>query len=282
MLSRILTLTLFLSLSSARGEDPSPSFAPEFFAFENGVRFSTAEEQIRVLQELGYDSLGSAKPQNLPARLKLHRDAGLRISSLYVGGKIGADKNLQAINPAIPAAIKQLEGHDTIIELYVQGGSQNTDEEAVAFVRDVADLAEASGLRVVLYPHAGFYVATVGDAVRIAELSEKRNVGVMFNLCHFLKVEPESDLRATLEGARELLWRVSTCGADVTGTSWETLIQPLDLGSFDQVALLRMLREIGFSGDVGLQCYAVKGDPENNLARSIAAWRNHLARSLKE
>ncbi|MEM7013194.1 MAG: TIM barrel protein, partial [Verrucomicrobiota bacterium] len=234
-------------------------------------------KQIGVLKELGYDSLGSAKPHNLPARLKLHKDAGVRISSLYIGGPIG-----QPVNSTVSDAIRQLKGHDAIIELYVQRGGKNTDEEAVAFVREAADLAKESGLKVVLYPHAGFYVDTLGDAVRIAQLSERDNVGAMFNLCHFLKVEPKSDVRETLASAGDLLWRVSTCGADVDGTNWGTLIQPLDKGSYDQVALLKMLRELGFSGDIGLQCYAIKGDPKENLNRSIAAWKKYLAASLEE
>ena len=279
MLARILTLTLVLSISHGHGEDEvKMTFAPEFFVFENGVRFGTTDQQIQVLKELGYDSLGSAKPHHLPERLKLHRESGLRISSLYIGGPIG-----QPVHATLSESIRQLEGHDdTMIELYVQRGGNNTDEEAVAFVREIADLAKASGLRVVLYPHAGFYVDTIGDAVRIAKLSERDNVGVMFNLCHFLKVEPVSDLRATLEHAGDLLWRVSTCGADVDGTNWGSLIQTLGLGSFDQVAFLKILREIGFAGDVGLQCYAVKGDPKENLKRSIAAWHEHLASSRKD
>jgi sugar phosphate isomerase/epimerase len=122
-------------------------------------------------------------------------------------------------------------------------------------------------------------VDTLGDAARIARLSSCDNVGVMFNLCHFLKVEPQSDLRKTLESAEGLLWTVSTCGADSDGANWGTLIQPLDQGSFDQTAFLKTLREIGFSGDVGLQCYGVKGDPMDNLARSIGAWKKHLAES---
>lgn len=271
-------LALLLAATVA-AEDPKTTFAPKFFAFENGVRFGPTEEQIRVLKELGYDSLGSAKPHNLEARLALHKESGLPISSLYIGGKIGAGKSLEEINPAIPESIRQLRGHGAMIELFVQRGGQNTDEEAVAFVREVADLAQAADLRVVLYPHSGFYVDTLGDAVRIAKLAERDNVGVMFNLCHFLKVEPESDLRETLESAGDLLWRVSTCGADVDGTNWRTLIQPLDRGSFDQAKFLQLLRELEFDGEVGLQCYGVGGDPKENLRRSIEAWRKHLKAS---
>ena len=279
----VLALLGFAIVSSpSLRANPSKPFAPKFFAFENGVRFGSTEEQIEVLKSLGYDSLGSAKPHDLPARLKLHQEAGIPISSLYIGGKIDGTKDLAAINPGIPEAIRQLKGHDTIIELFVQRGGKNTDEEAVAFIQEVADLAQASGLKVVLYPHAGFYVDTVSDAVRLVNLAERDNVGVMFNLCHFLKVEPKSDLKATLESAGDRLWRVSTCGADIDGTGWNALIQPLDQGSFDQVAFLKLLREIGFTGEIGLQCYAVPGDPKQNLERSIAAFRKQLAASQAE
>lgn len=275
---RVLFLLVLFSVVSGFGAE---KFAPEFFVFENGVRFGPAEKQIEVLKELGFDSLGSAKPHNLPTRIKLHRETGLRISSLYIGGKIDGSKDAEAINPAIPESIRQLKGQDTIIELTVQRGPTNTDEAAVAFVREVADLAQESGLRVVLYPHAGFYVDTLSDAVRIAKLSQRDNVGAMFNLCHFLKVEPKADLRKTLEDAGDLLWRVSICGADRDGNSWSELIQTLDRGTFDQVAFLKLLREIEYSGDIGLQCYAIRGDPQKNLARSIEAWRKYLAASFR-
>ena len=161
-----------------------------------------------------------------------------------------------------------------MLELFVQGNKQsNNDDQAVAFVREIADQAKASGLRVVLYPHANFYIDRIGDAVRIARKSGRDNVGVMFNLCHFLKVEPGSDLRKALTNAAPLLWQVSINGADKEGTSWGQLIQTLDQGDFDHRALLQMLHQIGFHGNIGFQCYAIRGDSRQNLKRSIDAWK---------
>ena len=54
-------------------------------------------------------------------------------------------------------------------------------------------------------------------AVRIARKAKRDNVGVMFNLCHFLRVEPKTDLAATLKNAAPFLWRVSTSGAEIGG-----------------------------------------------------------------
>ena len=133
----------------------------------------------------------------------------------------------------------------------------------------------------VLYPHFNFHIERVDHALRIAKATGCDNVGVAFNLCHFLKVQPQGDLKATLEEAKPLLWSVSICGADTGGTDWNTLIRPLDEGTFDQAALLRQLRGIGFGGPVGLQCYNIKTDPKQNLDRSMKAWKKHLAASLE-
>ncbi len=245
------------------------------FAFQNGVHFKTVKERIKVLKELGYDGIGSAKlsQSDLPLRqrLKLYDEAGLKLFSFYVGGRLGA--NGHSYDKEISQAIKDLKGRETILELFVQGSKKsNTDEQAVAFVREIADQAEESGLRIVLYPHAGFYVDTLGDAARVARKCKRDNVGVMFNLCHYLKVEPKTDLKAALTDAKPLLWQVSTSGAKKGGNNWGQLIQTLDRGDYDQKSFFQMLRELGFQGNVGFQCYAIRGDSRENLKRSIEAW----------
>jgi hypothetical protein len=134
--------TLFLSLLIALPSVSAQKFKPEFFAFENGVRFGQTEQQIQVLKELGDDSLGSAKPGNLAERLVLHKEAGIPISSLYIGGKIGGNQRVVEAYPVILESSQYLKGHGTIIELYLQRGGNNTDEEAVTFAREVAGLAK--------------------------------------------------------------------------------------------------------------------------------------------
>ena len=251
-----------------------------FFAFENGARFGPPEKQAAVLKELGYDGIGSAGPNNIPQRLKACDEAGLKLFGLYVGSKVSDQGTWY--DPQVVEAIRDLKGRDTVIELNIQGNAKNGDEQAVQVVREIADLAAQSGLRVVLYPHAGFYVARLSDALRIAKKSERDNVGVMFNLCHFLMVEPEADLERTLVEARPYLWRVSICGADQDGKSWNTLIQTLDRGTFDQLRVLKLLKKQGFNGVIGLQCYAIPGDPQENLKRSLEAWQKLNQRLRQE
>ena len=56
------------------------------------------------------------------------------------------------------------------------------------------------------------------------------------------------------------------------------MIQTLDRGEFDVYRLLKALRERNYDGPIGLQCYNVPGEPEENLARSMAAWRRFWGR----
>ena len=71
------------------------------------------------------------------------------------------------------------------------------------------------------------------------------------------------------------LWAVSINGADLQDDKpgWDHYIQPLDKGSFDVGALLTTLKELGYKGPIGLQCYGIGGDAREHLARSMAAWR---------
>ena len=106
----------------------------------------------------------------------------------------------------------------------------------------------------------------------MAEKVDRPNVGVMFNLCHWLKVDKSRDYKPLLEKALPRLWAVSINGADERDDQdgWEHYIQPLDQGSFDVGKFLRTLKELGYKGPIGLQCYGIGGDTR---AISSGRWR---------
>lgn len=267
--STLFLLTLLILIRPIHAED---EFAPEFFAFQNGVHFKSPEERTQILKQLGYSGIGSANLNDLENRLKIYADNKLKIFSIYTGVQI-TDAGY-SIPGNLSTAIQQLKGSRTVVELFV--GGKGTDEQAVAAVREVASMADKQDLQVVLYPHTGCHVDELSDAVRIARKVDRKNVGVMFNLCHFLRVEPDKDLKVELEQAKPYLWRVSICGAEKGTQSWNTLIQPLDQGNFPQAKLLGMLRDLEYKGAIGLQCYAIKGDSRSNLQKSIRRWKQLL------
>jgi len=238
----------------------------------------TLPEQAALLKELGYDGAGHLWLDNVQERLETLDTAGLKLFqiTMQVSMKEGAPpydrEKLEAVLPL-------LKGRGVQLCLLMQGMAPSDpagDARGVDIVREIAGLAKASGTEVLLYPHANDWVEKVSDAVRIAEKADRPNVGVMFNLCHWLKVDREEDLRPVLESALPRLRAVSINGADRAeaihaGTGdW---LQPLDRGSYDVSQVLRTLSELGYKGPVGLQCYGIGGDARDHLTRSMAAWK---------
>jgi len=265
---------LLMTLANVSGQ-----FAPPMFAFQNGCRFETLQEEVETLKRLGYVGIGSAKLDRLEERIAAYHKADMKVCSIYVG--VHLDQNGGRMDAGIPEAIRMLKGSDALVELTIRGKADNAEEQAVRLVRQVADLAAEAGLKVALYPHQGFYVARIPEALAVIEKVDRKNVGLTFNLCHFLMGEKNADLEETIAKAKPHLFQVTTCGADNDGKNWKQLIQTLDKGSFDQMRLIKAMAGAGFDGRVGLQCYQVEGASADILARSMKAWNALLARQAK-
>ncbi len=269
----------------AADQQPAKPVRP-FYAFQDGMVGMPIADQAKLLKDLGYNGIEyEGALQQISEMLQLLDAQGLKLYAIYTGANVDPAK--PPYDPALKSAIAQLKGRDAAISLHVQGGkasSTDQDDRAVAIIREIADMAEASGVRVSLYPHTWFYVARVEDAVRLAKKVDRKNVGVSFNLCHFLKQDDEKNIDVRLQEALPYLFLVSINGTDGGATQsldWNRLIQPLDRGNFDVGRLLKTLDRLGYAGPVGLQCYAIPGDPRENLKRSINAWRN-LCRDTKD
>ncbi|MCL4200936.1 MAG: sugar phosphate isomerase/epimerase [Pirellulaceae bacterium] len=259
---------------AAEPELPNP-----FFAFDNGLR--GIADPPALLKELGYDGMG-ASGLNVGGLLKQYQDAGLKMYSTYVGCNFS---ETPPYDPQFAKTVEILEGTGVILWLTVRGGKYGQDDErAVAVIREIADLAAARGVQVALYPHTGFYVATTADALRLAKQANRPNLGVSINLCHELMTDQGTTLDATIREAAPHLMMVSINGADAKqpGFGWDRLIQPLGRGDYDVAGFLRKLREAGYEGPIGLQCYAVPGDAADNLRESINAWKKYQAQLVEK
>jgi sugar phosphate isomerase/epimerase len=276
----LVSLLCIISISALgiAGDKSITSF--ELFAFDNYMDAGDYKQpQVRAdtLKELGYDGMGT-RGANLLEQTEIFEKAGLKLHATYLHLNLDADQKYDA---NLKKAIKQLKGKDTILWFFVTSkkhkpASAEGDAVAVKAIREIADAAHESGLKIALYPHANTYVETLADSLRIAKKVNRRNVGGSFNLCHFLKVEGDIDYRPILKESLPYLFVVSTNGAESGNTKkmgWDKLIQTLDKGSFDNYKFLKYLKDIGYKGSVGLQGYAIKGDPKENLANSMKAWR---------
>ena len=259
------------------------------FAFDNYMmsgEYKQNEVRADTLKELGYDGIGT-RGTDLVEQTEIFEKAGLKLFSTYIALDLDGD---QKYDVNLKEAIKQLKGKGTILWFAVTSkkykpASAAGDAVAVKAIREIADAAHESGLKIALYPHAGYYVETFADSVRIAKKVNRRNVGGSFNVCHWLKIDGDIDYRPILKKSLPYLFLVSTNGAETGDTkkmSWDKLIQTLDKGSFDNYKLLKYLKDIGYTGPVGLQGYAIKGDPKQNLASSMKAWRQINEKLSKE
>jgi sugar phosphate isomerase/epimerase len=248
-----------------------------FFAFGNGVggKLVEPERQAALLAKLGFDGISYSGTQNLANRIAVFERHGLRIFNLYVGVTLTIDGPV--FEPGLEEALQMIEGRDIALWLFVKGEADDGQAQAVEAVSRVARLAGEVGVDVAIYPHFGFYVSTLAEAVRLVVEVDLPNVGMTFNLCHYLKSEDPDDLASALKEAVPYLRFVSISGADAGETKdmgWERLIQSLDRGTYDVARVMRLLTALGYRGPVGLQCYRVPGEPEDHLSRSISSWKS--------
>ena len=265
--------------------------APLFF-FENGLRtprtgqFSLQEYETHVKRcaAMGYAGAEVSVGPDFAEKKAVLEKHGLKPYATYVGIRLNAPNS--PFVPGLREAIRELKGTDAVVNLYILGVPSGKDIEkndpiAVEHIRQVAGWAKQAGLKVALYPHAGFYVDKVDDAVRLIDKAQRDNLGLIFNLCHWLKVQGPDGLDGVLAKAKPHLLCVSINGADAKGTNWDALIRPLGEGDFDTATLLKKLRKLGYVGPFGLQCYNINLEPEDHLSRSIRAWKTVWADSFR-
>jgi sugar phosphate isomerase/epimerase len=281
--------------SPALAGDAKRALANPLFVFNNGVKdetYDTPAKQVALLKKLGYAGMEKNGLDDFTqVQAELDRQ-GLKLFTVYVN--VNLDPGEPAYDPRLPEVIRSLKGRETMLWLNLtsRGGTfassaREGDATARRLVGEIADLAAASGLRVMLYPHVWFWLENVPHAIELVEALKRPNVGLTFNLPHWLALTPpagEKSLRELLVRARPHLFAVSVNGASNLddksdrGTIWKSLIQPLGQGSFDSCGLLQTLVELDFHGPVGLQCYDIPGDKAGHLAQSMTAWKACQAR----
>jgi sugar phosphate isomerase/epimerase len=251
--------------------------APPLAVFDNGLGrgILSIDHQVELARKTGYSGVLFAGTAHIPEMRSALDQRGLKFLGIYTGMNVSDPQ--PSFDPGLPEAIRHLRGSGAMITFNVNGHNPAGDEVAVRVIQQVADMAAESGLRMALYPHYGMYMARIEDALRLREKAGRSNVGIVFNLCHWLRSGDEANLQMRLRQVAPYLYLVLINGADHEG-DWDRLIQPLDRGEFDLSAFLKALKAVDYRGPMGLQCYAIKGDREDNLRRSMKAWEKLSAR----
>jgi sugar phosphate isomerase/epimerase len=271
-----------LSLANAAEPKPYPFFP--FCIDWHDAKKRSFEQQAVMLEELGYEGVGHIYLDKVAERLKTLDDAGLKLFQITMVVDVGPDKTpYDARFKDVLALVKGRHVQFCLLVNGMKSSDSSVDSHAVKILREMSDLAKDAGAQLLLYPHQGSWIERIEDSLRVAEKVDRPNVGVMFNLCHWLRVDKSRDYKPLLKQAMPRLWAVSINGADNFDEKpgWNGYIQPLDKGSFDVGGLLKTLKELGYKGPIGLQCYGIGGDAQEHLARSMTAWMK-LRENLKD
>jgi sugar phosphate isomerase/epimerase len=293
MKMRTLVLLALISLFFGCTFSQKKELDNTFYAFNNSMRMPNApvgmDAQAQLIKKLGFDGFSGHTNDDYFSRRAALDKAGLKMPEIYWGidmdstGRISYKEGLKEI-------IKDSKDRDLVIALYsnvkyFMNNKEEGDPLLAKAIGELADFAVVYGVKIAIYPHVGNYCETSEHSVRLAKMTNRPNVGAIFNTCHLLKVEGEEGWEQKLLDALPYLYMISINGADSGNTkemNWDKLIQPLGEGTFDTYKLVKLAKDNGYKGLFGLQCYDIKQDCETALIKSVKTWNEYKKRYSTE
>jgi sugar phosphate isomerase/epimerase len=277
VVSSYLILLISLNLQAQQ-------FQPKFFCFEDAFLLShndSFDYQANLLKNLGFDGTELEGLDMADEKLRTLDKYKLQLFMVYI--QIDLEKE-QPYDVRLLDFIKKVKDRGVTLWLHIHSEKYGPsdplgDKICVPILQELADYANNFNVNIALYPHSRFWLEKVEDGIRLTQKINRRNVGAVFNLCHFLKTDEKDLLEARLAKAIPYLAAVSINGADDGDTNemdWSRIIQPLGKGSYDVLKVLKILKTNNYSGPVGLQCYNIPGEPAEFLKISVETWKKYM------
>ena len=285
-----ILLTLFTKISFAQ------KVKNEFFAFHNIIRgdsiYSTFDKQVELIKNAGFDAIEINQIdsfEGMKAALDQHDFKG---AYFYIKVKL----EQPYLDPRLENYIQQLKGSKTIIAPYIVSESKkfspsstDADTLVIRLIKQIALWSKKSDLQVAIYPHFGFYVERTDHALALVKEINIKNVGLSFNLCHWLATTSSNErleIKQHLKTLLPYLKMISISGANDLITKqkniWVDYILPLGQGSFDTYNLVKFLViDLKFKNPIGVQCYNIKGSKTELINTTIQAW-NTIKNQLEQ
>ena len=259
-------------------------FNPPFFVFEDGLwnaKSGSPQYWSDLVKDFGFNGMELIGLEKVDSMIPALKKNNLKLYTIYIQIDL---ENDQPYDSGLKDYLKKYKGQFTHLWVHVHSekyapSDPAGDSKCVEIVTELADYAKNYGVKIAFYPHADFWVEKVDDGVRLAKKIQRPNVGTVFNLCHFLKKDEKAEIETRIKNAMPYLFLVSINGADDGFThemGWDRLIQPLGKGNYNVLNVLTILKELGYKNPVGLQCYNIKGEPEEFLKESVNTWKQYL------
>ncbi|WP_373331251.1 sugar phosphate isomerase/epimerase family protein [Salmonirosea aquatica] len=288
---------VILSLLVGHTEALSQKIDNDFFVLHNAIRgdsvYKTFDQQVSLIKSLGYDGVEINQLESfagMKAALDQHQFKG---SYLYF--KINVDQ--PQLDERLESIIAQLKGSGTLLAPYMvsdskkfKPSSHEADAHLTALLQQLGKWAQKSNLQVALYPHYGFYVETIDHALKLVKAADMKNVGLSFNLCHWLATTPlaeRTDWKKDLKTLQPYLKMVTISGANQVDsqakTPWDDYILPLGTGTYDTYDLVSYLvKDLKYKGPIGVQCYNIKADKPELLRSTMQVWQTYKSKLESE
>lgn len=254
--------------------------------------YNTFDKQVALVKNAGYDGIEINSVDHFEGMKAALDKYQFHASYFYV--RISLEEPY--IDKRLEDYMRQLKGSKTIIAPFIISnssfppGTHAADTLVIRLMRQIADWAKASGLQVAIYPHVKFYVERTDHALALIQSIDRKNLGLSFNLCHWLATTTLSERKSLQPHLRELLpymKMITICGANdvVTRQSniWDDYILPLGTGSFDTYGLVKYcIKDLKLKVPIGVQCYNIKGDKYQLVQNTIQVWKQFDQRLKKE
>lgn len=287
------SLSFFVLALLVSGSSFSQKIPNEFFVLHNIIRgdstYTTYDQQVALIKRIGYDGVEINQLEAYHGMREALKKHNLKGSYFYV--RIDADAT--ELDSNLMQVVQELKGSGTIIAPYIRAkaavhkpSTHGADATLVRQMTELGKLARQSGLQVAIYPHYGFYVESLDHAEQIVKAVNLTNVGLSFNLCHWLATTPKAqreDWKARLKQLQSITKIVTICGANDVDTQdknvWNDYILPLGQGSFDTYALVQyFVRDLKYRGPIGVQCWNIKANKPKLLYDTMETWKKFEGR----
>lgn len=283
------TRILILLLCCFFGKTFSQKVKNDFFALHNIIRgdsiYSTFDKQVLLIKSTGYDGIEINQVESFEGMKEALDKYDFNASYFYI--RIMPDTPY--IDKRVEGYIRRLKGSKTIIAPFIISNSRFTpgngkaDTTVVRLMRQLADWAKPSGLQVAIYPHLGFYVERTDHALRLVKSINRKNVGLSFNLPHWLAttgLQERSQFKSHLNELRPYLKMITICGANnvisKSSNVWDDYILPLGEGTFDTYGLLKYcIKDLKLKIPVGVQCYNIKTNKYQLVKNTMTIWKEY-------
>ena len=207
----------------------------EFFALHNIIRgdstYNTFDKQVELVKNAGFDGIEINQIESFDGMKSALDQFQFKGSYFYVKIQLG-----EPIDNRLESAINKLKGTNTIFAPYIladtkrfKPNSPEGDSEAIKHLQLISMWSKKSGLQVAIYPHFSFYVERTDHALQLAQKVNRKNVGLSFNLCHWLattSLAERADLKNHLKEINPYLKMITISGASDIISQKKAILRP--------------------------------------------------------